>query len=109
VPLVNLFDIAVLDARGSIGRSIKKLARSEWLNYEMNFCSESTSEGDCPILLPLSLDPRNSSMYPCCSKLICNGCNHANQMRELEGKLEKNVHSVGIQHQKWRTNSRRVE
>jgi hypothetical protein len=44
---------------------------------------ESSNLGDCPICyLPLSLDPEQSTMMACCSKLICNGCEFANQMRE---------------------------
>jgi hypothetical protein len=51
---------------------------------------ESDHNGDCPIcLLPLSIHPRNSTMMPCCSKLICNGCSYANQKREREEGLER--------------------
>ncbi len=50
---------------------------------------ESSYLGDCPICcLPLSIDPEKSSMNTCCSKSICNGCNHANQIREEEGNLQ---------------------
>ncbi len=35
--------------------------------------------GECPICcLPLSLDYEKSSLYSCCSKIICYGCVHAN-------------------------------
>jgi hypothetical protein len=45
---------------------------------------------DCPICcLPLPIYPIESIMMACCSKIICNGCNYANQMRELEGKLQE--------------------
>jgi len=50
---------------------------------------ESSHLGDCPICcLPLSIDEKKSTMMACCSKLICLGCNYANRMRELEGKLQ---------------------
>ena len=49
---------------------------------------ESSNFGDCPIcLLPLSIEPMKSNMMECCSKLICNGCNYANQMREFKERL----------------------
>jgi len=44
---------------------------------------ESSHLGDCPICcLPLPLDESKETMYPCCSKVICNGCSHANDLRE---------------------------
>jgi len=50
---------------------------------------ESTHLGDCPIcFLPLPLELSKSTMNQCCSKVVCNGCVHANQMREIEGKLK---------------------
>ncbi len=46
--------------------------------------------GECPICcLPLSIDSSKSTMMPCCCKWICNGCNYANQKREMEGGLER--------------------
>ena len=46
---------------------------------------ESTNLGDCPIcFLPFSIDLKKSSMMPCCSKIVCIGCDHANQKREGE-------------------------
>ena len=51
---------------------------------------EISYPGDCPICcLPLSLDKTKSSLTSCCCKLICNGCNYANQKREFELKLER--------------------
>jgi hypothetical protein len=45
--------------------------------------------GECPICcLPLPLDISKSVMMPCCSKWICDGCQYANLMREIEGGLE---------------------
>ena len=49
---------------------------------------ESNHMGDCPICsLPLSIDMTKSSIYPCCSKVICDGCNYANQGRQFEQRL----------------------
>jgi hypothetical protein len=45
---------------------------------------ESSYYGDCPIcLLPLSIVPRKSALMDCCSKLICNGCDYANDLRMI--------------------------
>jgi hypothetical protein len=50
---------------------------------------ESTHRGDCPIcFIPLPLDLDKSIMQTCCSKVICSGCNYANAIREIKGKLE---------------------
>ena len=50
---------------------------------------ESTHYGDCPICsLPLPVDPRKSSICHSCSKVVCNGCDHANIMREMERRLQ---------------------
>lgn len=50
---------------------------------------ESTHLGDCPICcLPLEQDFVTSQISHCCSKMICGGCNFANQKREFEGRLE---------------------
>jgi len=46
---------------------------------------ESSHLGDCPICcLPLPLEGRKSTMNPCCSTIICIGCNFANQKREFQ-------------------------
>ena len=51
---------------------------------------ESNHYGNCPICcLPLSLDPKKSTSYSCCSKYLCIGCDYANKMRETEGKLRQ--------------------
>eukprot|EP00986_Skeletonema_menzelii_P005821 scaffold2157_cov116-Skeletonema_menzelii.AAC.2 len=51
---------------------------------------ESSHYGDCPICcLPLSIDVEKSSLYTCCSKQICRGCEYANKKREVEGKLQR--------------------
>ena len=50
---------------------------------------ESTHHGDCPIcFLPIPLDRRKYSIYTCCSKLICDGCVHANEKRAAERRLQ---------------------
>eukprot|EP00984_Skeletonema_dohrnii_P013588 scaffold5626_cov70-Skeletonema_dohrnii-CCMP3373.AAC.2 len=51
---------------------------------------ESTHLGDCPIcFLPLPIDNDKSTLWSCCCKKICNGCNYANQRREWKESLEK--------------------
>ncbi len=46
---------------------------------------ESTHFGDCPICcLPMPLDKSKSSMCSSCCKFICNGCAHANKIRDVE-------------------------
>eukprot|EP00985_Skeletonema_marinoi_P031073 scaffold35881_cov105-Skeletonema_marinoi.AAC.2 len=50
---------------------------------------ESSHLGDCPIcMIPLSLDPSKANMMSCCSKSVCKGCSHANNLRIDEGKLQ---------------------
>jgi len=50
---------------------------------------ESNHWGDCPICcLPLPLDTTTSTIQTCCSKEICDGCFHANYMREWVERLK---------------------
>jgi tetratricopeptide (TPR) repeat protein len=50
---------------------------------------ESSNWGDCPIcLLPLPIENEKSTMMSCCCKVICIGCEFANDMREFEGRLD---------------------
>jgi hypothetical protein len=50
---------------------------------------ESIHIGDCPIcFLPLSINAKKSTLMACCSKVICDGCNYANQKRETEKKMD---------------------
>ena len=50
---------------------------------------ESNHWGDCPICcLPLPIDISKSSMWTCCSKVICKGCIYANGIREIEARLQ---------------------
>ena len=60
------------------------------LRHEILFRQpESRHDGDCPIcILPLPLDPQKSSLYTCCSKFVCNGCDFANQTHEFKGSLK---------------------
>ena len=51
---------------------------------------ESSYPGDCPICcLPLSLDIEKSFMWSCCSKVVCKGCNYANDKREEEMRFQR--------------------
>ena len=46
---------------------------------------EGSHLGDCPICsLPLPLDNMKCTMYYCCSKVVCKGCEYANDTRETE-------------------------
>jgi tetratricopeptide (TPR) repeat protein len=46
--------------------------------------------GECSICcLPLPIDENKSRIMPCCCKTICNGCEHANKIREEEQGLEQ--------------------
>jgi tetratricopeptide (TPR) repeat protein len=46
--------------------------------------------GECPICcLPLPLDLSKWTVMTCCCKRICNGCYHANYLREMEQGLEE--------------------
>ena len=50
---------------------------------------EISHHGDCPICcLPLPLMAREKRVFPCCCKVICSGCFHANVQREREARLE---------------------
>jgi len=50
---------------------------------------ENTHMGDCPICcVPLTICGKKTFMIECCSKLICNGCDYANLIREREQKIE---------------------
>ena len=50
---------------------------------------DSSHLGECPLCcLPLHLDNSKSILMGCCCKVICNGCNYANRMREIDQGLE---------------------
>ena len=41
--------------------------------------------GECPIcFLPMPLDNQKSTFYSCCSKIICDGCEYANYIRNTQ-------------------------
>ena len=51
---------------------------------------ESSYLGDCPICcVPLEIKDGKRSMYPCCGKLICNGCAYANQMLKFQENMPR--------------------
>ena len=51
---------------------------------------ESSDVGDCPICsLPMPFDHTKGTVMGCCSKLICGGCDYANQRRQLEMRLDQ--------------------
>jgi tetratricopeptide (TPR) repeat protein len=40
---------------------------------------DGNHRGECPLcFLPMPLDPTKSTFYPCCSKIICYGCDYVN-------------------------------
>src|SRR5210317_429484 len=42
---------------------------------------EETHLGECPLcFLPMPIDADKSTFYPCCSEMICQGCDYANDM-----------------------------
>ena len=50
---------------------------------------DKTHLGECPIcFLPMPVDPRKSSFYPCCSELVCTGCVHANIMANIHDTVK---------------------
>ena len=50
---------------------------------------ERSHLGDCPIcFLPLPLDYNKTLITTCCGKVICKGCDYANDLREAEESLE---------------------
>jgi len=66
-----------------------KKRKAEMHDKQLFTQPDSSHKGECPICcLPLSLDPRKSTLMTCCCKTICKGCNCANQKREMEAGLE---------------------
>jgi len=50
---------------------------------------ESTYLGDCPIcFLPLAIDASKCAFMTCCSKVICDGCDYANDIRERNPSMK---------------------
>jgi hypothetical protein len=56
--------------------------RAAKLHHKKLFIQPDESHlGECPIcFLPMPIGPQTSTFYSCCSKLICNGCDYANDM-----------------------------
>ena len=51
---------------------------------------ESSHMGDCPIcMIPLPIYEEKSYLMPCCSKVVCFCCRHAQRKREAELRLPK--------------------
>ena len=73
------------------GHEAKCKERAAELRDEILFRQpESTHLGDCPIcFLPLPIDPQKSKLQYCCSKLICAGCSHANNLRHLQENMPR--------------------
>ena len=71
-------------------RACKRRARE--IREEILFRQpESSHLGDCPIcFIPhsLDMDMEKVTQYACCSKIVCNGCVYANELREEEESLE---------------------
>ena len=65
--------------------------RAAELHEELLFKQpESSHLGDCPICslpLPHDITKSRASIYSCCSKVVCDGCAHANWLREKEARL----------------------
>ena len=39
---------------------------------------DDTHQGECPLcFLPMPIDPKKTTFYSCCSKIICHGCDYA--------------------------------
>ena len=50
---------------------------------------EKSHLGDCPLCcLPLPIDIQKSFIMSCCSKIICMGCDYANQKRQHERRIQ---------------------
>eukprot|EP00984_Skeletonema_dohrnii_P006318 scaffold2260_cov73-Skeletonema_dohrnii-CCMP3373.AAC.2 len=65
----------------------RKLAEREKMLFRQ---PESNHMGDCPICsLPLPFDGLQYTLFPCCSKTICNGCDYA---------IEKSERKSGSRH-----------
>ncbi len=70
-------------------KKMRKKRLAELRNKELFEQPDGNHLGECPICcLPLPIDESKSIMMTCCSKLICNGCNIANQVREISAGLK---------------------
>src|SRR5210317_449796 len=58
--------------------------KTELRHIDLFTMPDSSYLGECPICcLPLPIQ-RKTGYNACCSKYICDGCDHANQKREIE-------------------------
>ena len=63
--------------------------KTELRDRDLFTLPDSSYLGECPICcLPQPIGERKCGYSACCSKYICNGCDHANQKREIEAGLE---------------------
>ena len=64
---------------------------AELLRDELLFKQpESSHLGDCPICcLPMPIGAQKTNLMSCCSKVICRGCDYANQNREIEMRRQQ--------------------
>ena len=76
--------------RGHWPKHKKECKRAAEKRDEILFKQPETNyPGDCPIcFVPIPIDGTKSSLYSCCCKRICIGCEYANTKREFEGRLE---------------------
>ena len=66
-----------------------KKRKAELRDRDLFTQPDSSYLGECPLCrLPLSMDPNKSTLMSCCCKIICDGCNYANQKREFEAGLQ---------------------
>ena len=77
------------EAARNIGLNIRSHTRKDLNDGDLFEQPDSSHMGECPICcLPLSLDMNKSTFMSCCSKMICDGCYHANKNREIEQGLK---------------------
>ncbi len=88
--LVKYCSVACQKNHRSQHKKMCRLRLAELRDDNLFTQPEGSHHGECPICcLPLLLDARKSTMMKCCSKLICNGCHHANRTREIEEGLQQ--------------------
>jgi len=86
------------------GCSMQQRHRTTELRDEELFRQpESNYNVDCPIcLLPLPIHTFKSSLYFCCTKMICRGCETPTSCVRDRRICNKHAHSVGALYQKQR-------
>ena len=63
--------------------------RAELRDRDLFTMPDGSHLGECPICcLPLPIDDVGTVFMGCCCKILCKGCNYANQKREYEEGLE---------------------